>query len=875
MLVREKLPKKNIESVKANLETHQMGISEQGYGLILDRLIDLYTDPITSAVREVISNAQDTTINAKSNKPIEIRLYKLDKKFSVKDYGTGMTKEELIQVYAQFGASTKTEDLDSIGAYGLGAKAPLAYTTMFMVKTIKDGKLVEAMCTRDDTGINISIIQEKETTEPNGTTVEFAIKTAEDVMNVDEILRTYKLLEEASTVKLDINIDSKPEKLIKLTTLNVDATVPVEIYLTKNGLTNAIYNCVRNNTIRPRNLVFNVQGYPYYTNGHYSRSNLLDHLLEEKFIINIPIGVLDFTTSRDNINYNERYNNFVDKILTEIQQINLETYLKHFNELTGIQKHAVNNYYIRYNSQSYNPILEITEEQKEFQKKYLKDKTKVFSIYSPSYDNVGVQFDNKDGSIPLYVTRQRALQSKTLAGEIAFKPKEIYNSIDLIGRVLVVTECQKGKQIYRMKRYPEYHDYKFSNELYQGTDLIISTPMTKEEFEETTILKDIAFKVKYNTLTEVNKHFRVKKTTQKETQTYSTLANILVETVSFEEQKEFPNEAEFAGYNIEYFCRRHRGQVKNIKIDYGEIETVNIDTLNKSKNPLVIYDSNVYDFNIKITQFEMAREKINELENQEYNQIELLTGVEKLKKLKLETLVEVVDKPIYIFTTQTGANILGNIRSEIAQKKLLDKAIIINYNDLYGETIAKIPEKFKVLSTIYRITDGDNILESQEEYGRYTSYNNLFRKKCSKDILWSIDVELVRTLKELLKTYGFKYDKLENIKLEYKRELYRQNPVVFNMFIRHESDFTDKVLPSNKETYDKINKAIEKSYEQIYNFGMNELNFESYVDLEGEELPKAKVVTRTLDFVYRQLELNQLRKQVIEYNQKFLREILS
>lgn len=875
MLVREKLPKKNIESVKANLETHQMGISEQGYGLILDRLIDLYTDPITSAVREVISNAQDTTIKAKSNKPVEIRLYKLDKKFSVKDYGTGMTKEELIKVYAQFGASTKTEDLDSIGAYGLGAKAPLAYTTMFMVKTIKDGKLVEAMCTRDDTGINISIIQEKETTEPNGTTVEFAIKTAEDVMVVNGILSTYKLLEEASTVKLDINIDSKPEKLIKLTTINVDTTVPVEIYLTREGLINAIYNYVYNNTIRPRNLIFNVQGYPYYTNGNYSRSNLLGHLLEEKFIINIPIGILDFTTSRDNINYNERYNNFVDKILSEIQQINLEVYLKHFNELTGIQKHAVNNYCIRYNSKTNNLNLEITESQKEFQKKYLKDKTKVFSIYSPRYDNVGVQFDNKDGSIPLYGTRQRAIQTKTLAGEIAFKPKEIYNSIDVIGRVLVITECKKGKQIYRMKQYPEYHDYKFSKELCQGTDLIISTPMTKEEFEKTTILNDIAFKVKYNTLSEVNKHFRANKTTQKETQTYSTLANILVETVSFEEEKDYPSEDEFVGWNMAYFCNRHRGMVKNINIDFGIVEKINIDSLNKSENPLVIFDSNVYDFNVKITQFELARKKINELENKDYKHIDILTGIEKLKKLTLETLVEVIDKPLYIFTTQIGTEILGKVRSEIAQKKLLDKSKIINYNDLYGETINKISEKFKVLSTIYRIIDGDNILESQEEYSRYTSYNNLFRKKCSKDILWSIDVELVRTLKELLKTNGFKNDTLENIKLEYKRELYRQNPAVFNMFMHNDPDFTNQVLPSNKETYDKINKVIENSYEQIYNFGMNELNFESYADLEEEVIPKAKVVTRTLDYVYRQLGLNQARKNFKEYNQKFLREILS
>lgn len=95
------------------------------------------------------------------------------------------------------------------------------------------------------------------------------------------------------------------------------------------------------------------------------------------------------------------------------------------------------------------------------------------------------------------------------------------------------------------------------------------------------------------------------------------------------------------------------------------------------------------------------------------------------------------------------------------------------------------------------------------------------------------------------------------------------------MFIRNYPGFTKQVLPSDKETYDKINKVIENSYEQIYNFGMNELNFESYADLIGEEIPKAKVVTRTLDYIYRQLELNQARKNFTEYNQKFLREVLS
>ena len=43
------------------------------------------------------------------------------------------TEEEVQEIYSRYGASTKTDDLDQIGAYGLGAKSPLAYGNEFTV----------------------------------------------------------------------------------------------------------------------------------------------------------------------------------------------------------------------------------------------------------------------------------------------------------------------------------------------------------------------------------------------------------------------------------------------------------------------------------------------------------------------------------------------------------------------------------------------------------------------------------------------------------------------------------------------------------------------------------------------------------------------
>lgn len=100
----------------SNLSSTQFEIDEKAYGLIIDRLTDLYNNPLLSAIREIISNAIDSTVESGYSKGIEIHCpSKMEPWFEVTDYGLGMDKETLEQVYTKFGASTKGENLNQIG----------------------------------------------------------------------------------------------------------------------------------------------------------------------------------------------------------------------------------------------------------------------------------------------------------------------------------------------------------------------------------------------------------------------------------------------------------------------------------------------------------------------------------------------------------------------------------------------------------------------------------------------------------------------------------------------------------------------------------------------------------------------------------------
>jgi hypothetical protein len=92
----------------------------------------LYSDKPLAVVREIICNAWDAQIVAgTTHLPLVVNID--EDKFSIRDFGHGIPHDMIHSVYCVYGNSTKENDGNQTGGFGLGSKAPFAYSDHFTV----------------------------------------------------------------------------------------------------------------------------------------------------------------------------------------------------------------------------------------------------------------------------------------------------------------------------------------------------------------------------------------------------------------------------------------------------------------------------------------------------------------------------------------------------------------------------------------------------------------------------------------------------------------------------------------------------------------------------------------------------------------------
>ena len=102
---------------------------------------NLYRDKPLAICRELICNAIDSHIAAgKADVPVEVTVpSSVNPNFIVEDFGLGLSREEVEQIYTTYFESTKSDSNELVGGLGLGSKSPFAYTQSFSVIARKDG----------------------------------------------------------------------------------------------------------------------------------------------------------------------------------------------------------------------------------------------------------------------------------------------------------------------------------------------------------------------------------------------------------------------------------------------------------------------------------------------------------------------------------------------------------------------------------------------------------------------------------------------------------------------------------------------------------------------------------------------------------------
>ena len=98
----------------------------------------LYSDQLLAVVRETTCNAWDAHVESgRTATPIQITVDST--KVVIRDFGHGIHRALMGPIYGVYGASTKKNDGMQTGGFGLGCKAPFAYTDHFQVVSNHEG----------------------------------------------------------------------------------------------------------------------------------------------------------------------------------------------------------------------------------------------------------------------------------------------------------------------------------------------------------------------------------------------------------------------------------------------------------------------------------------------------------------------------------------------------------------------------------------------------------------------------------------------------------------------------------------------------------------------------------------------------------------
>lgn len=170
----------------------------------------LYSDKILAILREYSANAWDANREVgKQDVPIKVVLpTTLDPSLYVRDYGPGISHEDMFAIYAQYGVSTKRGSNGQVGMLGIGSKSGFAYTDSFTVTTWQDGtqRIYAALLNNDEKG-TLNLLDESPSDEPNGTEVQIPARPT-DIPNF--VQKAEKLFFHFRP-RPDINITLPPE----------------------------------------------------------------------------------------------------------------------------------------------------------------------------------------------------------------------------------------------------------------------------------------------------------------------------------------------------------------------------------------------------------------------------------------------------------------------------------------------------------------------------------------------------------------------------------------------------------------------------------------------------------------------------------------
>lgn len=256
-----------------------ISINATTFDLLINKL---YKDKPQSIIRELVSNAWDAHIDAKTTHiPVQVTLPTYEEStLVIKDFGTGLSPERMVGLYCTICMSDRDKTNDFLGGYGLGSKSPHSYTSQYTVQSRWNGICYTYSIFRGPDGTpTIALVDETSTDEHNGLTIFVPVKK-EDRFNfiaaAEKVLPWFPNIDCSNTMHKHVPLWEKEG---------------VSLY-NKNDVPTGVYakvGCVL---------------YPLDLNVMKSDiCNTTSYCWKAALVLDVPIGKIGITPAREDLSY--------------------------------------------------------------------------------------------------------------------------------------------------------------------------------------------------------------------------------------------------------------------------------------------------------------------------------------------------------------------------------------------------------------------------------------------------------------------------------------------------------------------------------------------------------------------------------------------
>lgn len=270
-----------------DIQENRVGIDKNNIDFIASLLTsNLYSKPLQSFLRETVANAYDSHVEAGSKDPILLLIEDNNKEYSsytisVRDYGVGVSPERFDKIYRNIGSSTKRESNDYIGMFGIGRFAALSCANAANINSYYHGVKYSYIMYKNGSGINIDRIAETKGDFKDGLEVSITKK----------IYSTSDFQEAIEKLCLFDNL------YVKYVGNNSSIRYAVDKFNNRK-----VIHC---NTFSLCPTLYHYKNYFKVGNVLYENNSTFDLDSKSGMIIDLPIGTVDITPNREELQYTD------------------------------------------------------------------------------------------------------------------------------------------------------------------------------------------------------------------------------------------------------------------------------------------------------------------------------------------------------------------------------------------------------------------------------------------------------------------------------------------------------------------------------------------------------------------------------------------